>query len=104
MGAGHLLDCSSEMIYLLIEFIDELVFGVGEAILKANLLSSTPGQSGTAQALGSVRGIIGELIPLRMGLAAQAHGLRTVMWLLLAGPVALLIGLPRRAVHLVYGT
>jgi len=36
MGAGHFFDCSSEMIYLLIE----LVFGVGEAILKANLFSS----------------------------------------------------------------
>jgi len=40
MGAGHFFDCSSEMIYLLIESLIELVFGVGEAILKANLFSS----------------------------------------------------------------
>ena len=67
------------------------------AILKASLFSSMQGQSGTAQALGSVSGIIGKLIPLGIGLAAQAYGLQTAMWLLLAGPIALLIGLPRRA-------
>jgi FSR family fosmidomycin resistance protein-like MFS transporter len=65
------------------------------AILKANLFSSMQGQSGTAQALGSISGIIGKLIPLGIGLVAQAYGLQTAMWLLLAGPIALLIGLPR---------
>jgi FSR family fosmidomycin resistance protein-like MFS transporter len=69
------------------------------AILKANLFSSMQGQSGTAQALGSISGIIGKLIPLGIGLAAQAYGLQTAMWLLLAGPVALLIGLPRRTTN-----
>jgi FSR family fosmidomycin resistance protein-like MFS transporter len=72
------------------------------AILKANLFSSLPGQSGTAQALGSISGMIGKLIPLGIGLAAQAYGLQTAMWLLLAGPVALLIGLPRRAAELTF--
>jgi len=66
------------------------------AILKANLFSSMQGQSGTAQALGSISGIVGKLIPLGIGLVAQAHGLQTAMWLLLGGPLALLIGLPRR--------
>jgi FSR family fosmidomycin resistance protein-like MFS transporter len=66
------------------------------AILKANLFSSMQGQSGTAQALGSISGIVGKLIPLGIGLAAQAYGLQTAMWLLLAGPIALLIGLHRR--------
>jgi MFS transporter, FSR family, fosmidomycin resistance protein len=65
------------------------------AILKANLFSSMQGQSGAAQALGSVGGIIGKLSPLGIGLVAQAYGLQTAMWLLLAGPIALLIGLPR---------
>ena len=88
------------MIYLLSEFIHELLFGAGETILRANLFSSMPGQSGTAQALGSISGMIGKLIPLGIGLAAQAYGLQTAMWLLIAGPIALLIGLPRRAVHL----
>jgi len=92
------------MIYLLIEFIDELVSGAGEAMLKANLFSSMPGQAAAAQALGSVSGIIGKLIPLGMAVAAQTYGLRTAIWLPMAGPVALLIGPPRRVVHLTPGT
>ena len=68
------------------------------AILKANQFSSMPGQSGTAQALGSISGIIGKLIPLGIGLTAQAYGLQTAMWLMLAGPIALLIGLPRKKI------
>lgn len=79
----------------LLAFIGLFVVG-WYAILKANLFSSMQGQSGTAQALGSVSGIIGKLIPLGIGLVAQYYGLQTAMWLLLAGPIALLIGLPRR--------
>ena len=78
----------------LLAFIGLFVVG-WYAILKANLFSSLQGQSGTAQALGSVSGIVGKLIPLGMGLAAQTYGLQTAMWLLLSGPIALLIGLPR---------
>jgi FSR family fosmidomycin resistance protein-like MFS transporter len=40
--------------------------------------------------------LIGKLIPFGIGLAAQAYGLGTAMWLLLAGPIVLLLGLPRR--------
>jgi FSR family fosmidomycin resistance protein-like MFS transporter len=68
------------------------------AILKANLFASMPGHSGAAQALGSIGGIVGKLIPLGIGFAAQMYGLQTAMWFLLAGPIALLIGLPRRTV------
>jgi FSR family fosmidomycin resistance protein-like MFS transporter len=73
------------------------------AILKANLFSSMLGQSGTAQALGSISGIVGKLMPLGIGLAAQAYGLQTAMWLLMAGPLALLIGLPRNRPPLLSG-
>ena len=83
----------------LLAFIGLFVVG-WYAILKANLFSSLPGRSGTAQALGSISGIIGKLLPLGIGLAAQAYGLQTAMWLLLAGPLSLLIGLPRWTVHL----
>jgi hypothetical protein len=79
----------------LLAFIGLFVVG-WYAILKANLFSSMQGQSGTVQALGSISGIIGKLIPFGIGLVAQAYGLQTAMWLLLAGPIALLIGLPRR--------
>jgi FSR family fosmidomycin resistance protein-like MFS transporter len=66
------------------------------AILKAQLFESMHGQSGVAQALDNVSGLIGKLIPVSIGIAAQAFGLGTAMWLLLAGPIALLIGLPLR--------
>jgi FSR family fosmidomycin resistance protein-like MFS transporter len=66
------------------------------AILKANLFSSLPGKSGTVQALDNVSGMFGKLIPLGIGIAAQTFGLSIAMWLLLAGPITLFIGLPRR--------
>jgi FSR family fosmidomycin resistance protein-like MFS transporter len=66
------------------------------AILKANMFSAMPGKSGTAQALDNVSGMFGTLLPFGIGLAAQAFGLGAAMWLLLAGPLALLFGLPRR--------
>ena len=65
------------------------------AVLKAQLYSSMPGQSGTVMAVGSVSDLVGSLIPLGIGIAAGTWGLGTAMWLLLAGPVALLIGIPR---------
>lgn len=66
------------------------------AILKAKLFESMHGQSGAAQALDNVSGLIGKLIPLGIGIAAQAFGLGAAMWLLLAGPIVLFIGLPRK--------
>ena len=66
------------------------------AILKAKLFDSMHGQSAAALTLDNVSGLIGKLLPLGIGLAAQVYGIQTAMWLLLAGPVALLIGLPRK--------
>ena len=66
------------------------------AILKARLFESMHGQSGAALTLDNVSGLIGKLIPFGIGLVAQAYGLGAAMWLLLAGPITLLIGLPRR--------
>ncbi len=65
------------------------------AILKASMFSAMPGQSGIAQALDNVSGMFGKLLPFGIGLAAQTFGLGPAMWLLLAGPLALLLGLPR---------
>jgi FSR family fosmidomycin resistance protein-like MFS transporter len=47
-------------------------------------------------ALGNVTGFFGKIIPFGIGLAAEKFGLGPAMWLLLAGPVALLIGLPKK--------
>jgi FSR family fosmidomycin resistance protein-like MFS transporter len=66
------------------------------AILKANLYSTMPGQSGTVMALDNVAGLFGKLLPLGIGIVAQAFGLQWAMWFLLAGPIALFIGLPKR--------
>jgi len=66
------------------------------AILKANMFTAMPGQSGIAQALDNVSGMFGKLLPFGIGLAAQTFGLGPAMWLMLAGPLALLVGLPRR--------
>ncbi|MBN1888712.1 MAG: MFS transporter [Thermoflexales bacterium] len=66
------------------------------SILQAELYSAMPGQSGTVMAVGNVAGLVGHLIPLGLGLVAQRWGLGVAMWLLLLGPLALLVGLPRR--------
>jgi FSR family fosmidomycin resistance protein-like MFS transporter len=66
------------------------------AILKAHLYEAMSGKSGMALTLDNVSGLVGKLIPFGIGLAAQAFGLGDAMWLLLAGPIALFIGLPRK--------
>jgi len=66
------------------------------AILSGRLYSAMPGQSGAVLTVGNVAGWFGKLIPLGIGLAAQQFGLQSAMWLLLAGPLVLLVGLPRR--------
>jgi FSR family fosmidomycin resistance protein-like MFS transporter len=65
------------------------------AILEARLFASLPGQAGTALAVSNVAGLVGSLIPLGLGAVAEAAGLKVMMWLLLAGPVLILLLLPR---------
>jgi FSR family fosmidomycin resistance protein-like MFS transporter len=66
------------------------------SILKARLYAAMPGQSGTVMTVGNVFGLVGQFIPLGLGLVAEQFGLQAALWLLLAGPVGLLIGIPRR--------
>ncbi|MDQ2810267.1 MAG: MFS transporter [Chloroflexota bacterium] len=65
------------------------------AILKGRLYAAMPGQSGTVMTLGNLFGLAGGLIPLALGLLAEQFGLGWALWALLAGPLALLVGLPR---------
>jgi FSR family fosmidomycin resistance protein-like MFS transporter len=65
------------------------------AILQARFYAVLPGRAGTAMAVGNLAGVLGSLVPAGLGLVAEAAGLPAAMWLLLAGPIALLIGLPR---------
>ena len=66
------------------------------AIPKAGLYGALPGRSGTAIAVGSISGFAGALVPLAVGVAAERFGLGATMWLLLAAPIGLIVGLPRR--------
>jgi FSR family fosmidomycin resistance protein-like MFS transporter len=65
-------------------------------VLQGQLYSSMPGQSGTVMAIGSVSGLLGSLLPLGIGLLADRFGLDIALWLLIVGPLALSIGLPRK--------
>ena len=65
------------------------------SILKAHLYSAMPGQSGTVMTVGNVFGLVGALVPLGLGLVAERFDLAATMWLLLLGPVALLVGIPK---------
>jgi FSR family fosmidomycin resistance protein-like MFS transporter len=65
------------------------------AILQGRLYASMPEQSGTVMTVQNVAGLFGKVLPFGVGLAAQTFGLGPAMWLLLLGPLALLVGLPR---------
>jgi FSR family fosmidomycin resistance protein-like MFS transporter len=43
--------------------------------------------------LNNLAGLVGGLAPLILGWVAQQYGLQPTMWILLAAPIALLIGL-----------
>ena len=76
------------------------LLGFGNAgwysILQAQMYKEMPGKSGTVMAVNDVSSLASGLIPLGIGLAARTWGLGAAMWLLLAGPIALLVGIPRR--------
>lgn len=65
------------------------------SVLMAQLYSAMPGRSGTVMTVGNVFGLLGGLIPLGLGLVAEHFGLGVTMWVLLLGPIALLLGIPR---------
>ena len=67
------------------------------SVLKAQLYSAMPGQSGTVMAVGNIFGLMGALVPLGLGLVAERLDLIVAMWLLLLGPFALLTGIPRHS-------
>ena len=66
------------------------------SVLQGKLYTALPGRSGTALAIDNVFGIADSALPLIIGATAGAFGLDTAMWLLMAGPIALLAGLPRK--------
>ncbi|MDX2077365.1 MAG: MFS transporter [bacterium] len=67
------------------------------SILQGEIYTSLPNNSASAElTLGNLTGIVGSFIPLAIGMVAERAGLDVAMWLLLLGPIALLIGIPRQ--------
>lgn len=66
------------------------------AILQGQLYSALPGRSGTAVAINSLFGLVTGAVPAVLGFVALHGGLPLTMWLLLLGPAALLVGIPRQ--------
>jgi len=64
-------------------------------ILQGRLYSNLPGQSASIMAIGAVTTPIAKFFPLAIGFLADQFGLQTAMWILILGPIALIIGLPR---------
>lgn len=65
-------------------------------ILKGRLYSAMPGQSASLMAVESVTAPFAKMFPFLVGLLADQVGLGNAIWLLMLGPIALIIGLPRR--------
>ena len=68
-------------------------------ILQGRLYSSMPGQSASIMAIGSVTAPLAKFFPFLIGFLADKFGLQTAMWILILGPIALLIGLPRHTTN-----
>lgn len=66
------------------------------SILQGQLYSTMQGQSGAVMAVSTVTGMLGGLMPLAIGLLADQLGLGVAIWALMAGPLVLWVGLPRR--------
>jgi FSR family fosmidomycin resistance protein-like MFS transporter len=62
-------------------------------ILRAKAYEALPGRSGAVIAVTSIVGGINLFVPVILGVIADAIDLQTAMWLLLLGPIALVIGL-----------
>jgi FSR family fosmidomycin resistance protein-like MFS transporter len=80
---------------LMIGFIG--IFNAGwYAIPKGKLYSVMPGKSGTVMTVGNIFNFFWSFVPVGIGLAAQKFGLQNALWLILMGPIAMLIGIPRK--------
>jgi FSR family fosmidomycin resistance protein-like MFS transporter len=64
-------------------------------ILQGRLYSSLPGQSASTMAIGSVTAPLAKFFPFLIGFLADQFSLQTALWILVLGPIAMLIGLPR---------
>ena len=67
------------------------------SVLQGEAYAAAPGRSGTVMALTSLGSLLGGIFPWLIGVAAQELGLRQAMWLLLLGPLSLILFVPRKS-------
>ena len=64
-------------------------------VLQGEAFASIPGRSGTVMALNSVIGVLGGGVSFLVGWVAAQAGLPAAMWILLVGPICLVLFVPR---------
>ncbi len=64
-------------------------------VLSAEAYTSAPGRSGAVKAVSSLAGLLGGGLITLIGWVAGRAGLQAAMWLLLLGPLSLLLFVPR---------
>ncbi len=64
-------------------------------VLQGEAFAAAPGKSGTVMAINSVVGALGGGIAFLLGWVAARAGLQSAMWMLLAGPILLVLFVPR---------
>jgi MFS transporter, FSR family, fosmidomycin resistance protein len=64
-------------------------------VLDGETFAAVPGRSGTVMAIGSIFGLLGGGMAFFIGWVAAQAGLPAAMWMLLAGPVILVLFMPR---------
>jgi len=92
---GFMLVPSVWLKVVLIGLVGLFTFG-WYASLQGEFYSAMPGQGGAVMALSNIGGILGGLFPVVIGFLAERFGLNIAMWFMLLGPIALIIGLPRK--------
>jgi FSR family fosmidomycin resistance protein-like MFS transporter len=64
-------------------------------VLQGEAFGEAPGRSGTVMAINSIIGILGGGIAFLIGWVAARAGLQAALWILLAGPISLVLFVPR---------
>ncbi len=65
------------------------------AILQGKTYATLPGRSGLIVAATSLANVVNLFVPVAIGQVADTLGLSWAMWLLVLGPLALIVGLPK---------
>jgi FSR family fosmidomycin resistance protein-like MFS transporter len=64
-------------------------------VLQGEAFGAVPGRSGTVMAINSIVGLLGGGVAFLVGWVAARAGLQIALWILLAGPVSLVLFVPR---------